>query len=125
MLDVDDQGAVYAGVCNFFQPNVGDGDRVPGVSKSEDYGVTWSEFQPMPVSTLNDYYITWGGTQGFIALAYDQNPMVVLGPDEYSIFTRVAILSGQNLIAAHIIEANYSGGLWSINKVADWTTLLQ
>ncbi|ROL57904.1 T9SS C-terminal target domain-containing protein [Bacteroidetes/Chlorobi group bacterium Naka2016] len=121
MLDVDDQGAVYAGVCNFFQPNVGDEDRVPGVSKSEDYGVTWSEFQPMPVSTLNDYYITWGGTQGFIAFAYDPNPMVVLGPDEYSIFTRVAIVSGQNIVAAHIIEANYSGGLWSINKVADWT----
>ncbi|MCX7908428.1 MAG: T9SS type A sorting domain-containing protein [Ignavibacteria bacterium] len=123
MLDVDNQGSVYAAVCNYFQPNVGDRDRVPGVSKSTDYGVTWSEFQPMPVSILNDYFATWGGTDGYIALPYDPNAFVVVGPDEYSIFTRVAIFSGNNLVAAHIVEAQYSGGLWTINKVADWSAL--
>ncbi len=123
MLDVDNQGTVYAAVCNFFQPNVGDQDRVPGVSKSEDYGVTWTDFQPMPVSTLNDYAATWGGTNTFIAAPYDPNPFVVMGPDEYSIFTRVGIINDNNLIAAHIVEVNYSGGLWSVNKVADWSGL--
>lgn len=123
MLDVDNKGNVYAGVFNYFQPNVGDRERVPGVSKSSDYGVTWEEFQPMPISILNDYFVTWGGTDGYIALPYDPNAFVVLGQDEYSLFSRAAVFSGNNLIAIHIIEAQYSGGLWSINKVADWSGL--
>lgn len=123
MLDVDNKGNVYAGVFNYFQPNVGDRERVPGVSKSSDYGVTWEEFQPMPISILDDYFATWGGTDGYIALPYDPNAFVVLGQDEYSLFSRAAVFSGNNLIAIHIIEAQYSGGLWSINKVADWSGL--
>lgn len=123
MLDVDNKGNVYAGVFNYFQPNVGDRERVPGVSKSSDYGVTWEEFQPMPISILNDYFVTWGGTDGYIALPYEPNAFVVLGQDEYSLFSRAAVFSGNNLIAIHIIEAQYSGGLWSINKVADWSGL--
>ncbi len=123
LLDVDNKGNVYAGVFNFFQPNVGDRDRVPGVSKSTDYGVTWGEFQPMPVSVLTDYYATWGGDNGFIVLPYEPNAFVVTGEDEYSLFTRVAIFNGNNLVAAHIIEGNYSGGLWTISKVADWSAL--
>lgn len=123
MLDVDNSGNVYAAVCNYFQPNVGDHDRVPGVSKSTDYGMSWSEFQPMPLSVLNDYFAVWGGTQGFLASPYEPNAFVVTGPDQYSVFTRVAIFNGNNLIAAHIIEAMYGGGLWSINKVADWSAL--
>ncbi len=123
ILGVDGKGNLYSGVFNFFQPNVGDIDRVPGVSKSSDYGVTWSEFQPMPLSVLNDYFATWGGSGGFIALPYDPNAFVVTGENEYSLFSRVVILNDNNIIAAHIIETQYSGGLWTINKVADWSTL--
>lgn len=123
MLDVDNKGNVYAGVFNYFQPNVGDNERVPGVSKSADYGVTWGDFEPMPVTLLNDYYVTWGGDNGFIVLPYEPNAFVVTGEDEYSLFTRLAIFNGNNIVAAHIIEANYSGGLWTISKVADWSAL--
>jgi len=125
LIDVDNQGNVYAAVCNFFQPNVTSGfDRVPGVSKSTDYGLTWSEFMPAPSSVFTDYVGTWGGTAdpqiGAIVYAYDPNAFVVLGPDQYSFFTRAFIVENNRIIGLHIIEANYSGGLWTVNKVADF-----
>ncbi len=124
LLDVDNQGTVYAAVCNFFQPNVTKGsDRVPGISKSTDYGQTWSEFQPAPSSVFIDYVSTWGGTandQMALILPYQPDAFVVLGPDEYSFFTRVIIPDNSgNLHELHIVEANYSGGLWTVNKVAN------
>jgi len=125
LIDVDNNGAVYAAVCNFFQPNVNNAtDRVPGVSKSTDYGVTWSEFMPAPSSVFTDYASTWGGTvnpqYGVIVYPYDPNAFVVLGPDQYSFFTRAFIINDNKIVGLHIIEANYSGGLWTVTKVADF-----
>lgn len=124
LLDVDNQGTGYAAVCNFFQPNVTKGpDRVPGISKSTDYGQTWSEFQPAPSSVFTDYVLTWGGTvddQTAVIYPYQPDAFVVLGPDQYSFFTRVMILDNSGILRElQIVEANYSGGLWTVNKVAN------
>ncbi|MCX7880115.1 MAG: T9SS type A sorting domain-containing protein [Ignavibacteria bacterium] len=127
-IEADDAGNVYAAVLNFFQPNVNRGvDRVPGISKSTDYGMTWNDFQPAPVFAFNDYAFSWGGevneNSGHFPFPYHPNSFIVFGPDNYSFFTRFWILSGNQIRALHLIEANYSGGLWTVTKVADWIGL--
>lgn len=126
LIDVDNEGAVYSAVLNYFKPNDQDANsRVPGVSKSTDYGQTWSEFEPMPVSAFVDYAQSYGGiAPSNIALVsgpYYTNAFVVTGPDQYSFFTRFLIWETENQIAgAHIVECFYQNGLWTVRKVSDF-----
>lgn len=125
LIDVDNNGTVYAAVANYFLPNVDANARVPGISKSTDYGQTWSEFEPMPLSVLADYVQSYGGvaTQEYalISAPYHPNAFIVTGPDEYSFFTRVLIWQDQNhILGAHIVEMQKQYGMWSVRKIADF-----
>ncbi len=128
LIDVDNNGAVYVAVSNFFFPNEDANERVPGVSKSTDYGQSWSEFEPMPVSVLSDYVQSYGGIidvggqkVGLIWAPYHPNAFVVTGPDEYSFFTRVVIWQSQDsILAFHIVEMQKQYGIWTVRKVADF-----
>lgn len=126
LIDVDNEGAVYAAVLNFFVPNDQDANaRVPGVSKSTDYGQTWGEFDPMPVSAFVDYAQSYGGIApsnlALVSGPYFPNAFVVTGPDQYSFFNRFLLWEDENHIsAAHIVECFYQSGLWTVRKVSDF-----
>ncbi|MGQ9820118.1 MAG: T9SS type A sorting domain-containing protein [Candidatus Kapaibacteriales bacterium] len=126
LIDVDNQGAAYAAVLNYFKPNDEDANaRVPGVSKSTDYGQTWDEFQPMPVSVFVDYAQSYGGIAPsnlpLISGPYYSNAFVAIGPDQFSFFTRFLVWEDENHIAgAHIVECFYQNGLWTVRKVSDF-----
>lgn len=126
LLDVDNNGTVYAAVLNYFKPNDQDANaRVPGISKSTDYGQTWSEFEPMPVSAFVDYAQSYGGIApsnlALISGPYYANAFVVTGVNQYSFFTRFLVWQDENTIsAAHIVECFYQDGLWTVRKVSDF-----
>lgn len=126
LIDVDNEGTVYSAVLNYFKPNDEDANaRVPGVSKSTDYGQTWSEFEPMPVSAFVDYAQSYGGIApsnlALVSGPYYTNAFVVTGLDQYSFFTRFLVWQDENHIAeAHIVECFYQNGLWTVRKVSDF-----
>lgn len=131
LIDVDNEGTVYSAVLNYFKPNDQDANsRVPGVSKSTDYGQTWSEFEPMPVSVFVDYAQSYGGIApsnlALISGPYYPNAFVVTGPDQYSLFTRFLVWQDENQIAgAHIVECFYQNGLWTVRRVSDFFGYIQ
>lgn len=129
-IDNDSEGNLYSGVYNRFV-NAPD-NRVPGVSKSTDKGATWSEFNTMPVSIFDDYWVSLGfpansayTAGGYGIMPYRIDGFVVYGNDNYSYFFRVAkfVEGTQNEIElCHLVEANYNGTNWRIRKVADLET---
>jgi len=129
-LSNDADGNLYAAAYNRF---VNDPDnRVPSVSKSTDQGKTWSEFNTMPSKFLSDYVtITLGlpaeasfSSGGFSP--YTVEGFTAISDNNYSFFFKLAMSSmgGNNpLDNYHLVEANFSNGVWKMNKVADlsWT----
>ena len=126
-IDTDPLGNVYA-AC--FNTPVASGQtfsaRVPMVSKSTNYGATWSEFVICPEDKMKEFAIT----NGFAELAtsrvspYQKNSFVVYGNDKYSFFFRGELLSepttGQFQVEkAAIFEAKYDAGNWTISQVAE------
>jgi hypothetical protein len=119
-IDVDNAGGTYVAVKNMF---VDDQDnRIPAVSKSEDGGTTWSEFDRMPVTLMRNYYTVFGGDadHSFI-IPYSSDGFVVWGVDSWSFIFRVVISKGSDQYEFHIVEAFKKGGAWGIRKIADWS----
>ncbi|HPO62439.1 MAG TPA: T9SS type A sorting domain-containing protein [Candidatus Kapabacteria bacterium] len=120
-LDVDNDGILYAAVCNLF---VSDPDnRTLGISRSTDNGTTWLDFEQLPVSLLNNYYAnqTEAGAVG-ILIAYEEDGFTVTGEDAFSYVCKARILNSSRdaIIAQHIIEIYKKSGAWGVRKVADY-----
>lgn len=127
-IDTDPLGNVYSACLNLPVASQ-DGSfstRVPMVSKSTDYGATWSNFVICPEDKFKEFAVV----NGFVELAtsrvspYQKNAFVVYGDDKYSFFLRVEYLSeptaGQFQVEkAGIVEARYDAGNWTIHAVAD------
>lgn len=126
-IDTDPLGNVYA-AC--FNTPVASGQtfsaRVPMVSKSTNYGATWSDFIICPEDKMKEFAVT----NGFAELAtsrvspYQKNSFVVYGNDRYSFFFRGELLSepttGQFQVEkTAIFEAKYDAGNWTISQVAE------
>jgi hypothetical protein len=123
-IDVDNEGAAYVGVRNMFADDPD--NRVPAVSKSTDGGETWSEFDRMPITLLENYYTVYGGDPTKSAMIpYKSEGFVVWGPDSWSFLFRVFIYKAENDFEFHIVEAFKANGAWGIRKVADWSGLIQ
>jgi hypothetical protein len=122
-IDADYEGGVYAAVNNIFVDDTN--HRVPGFSKSLDYGQTWSEFTAMPWSTIEGYINTTTGdpTMSFF-YAYTADGFVVTGKDKFSFVTRLALVNIDNgqrvLVGLEIVEITYNSGVWGMRKVADY-----
>lgn len=125
-LSNDANGNLYAAAYNRF---VNDPDnRVPAVSKSTDQGRTWSEFNTMPSKILEDYIFITLGLPAEAAFSrggfspYTIEGFTAISNDNYSFFFKLAVssLGGTNPIDNyHLVEANFSNGVWRMNKVAD------
>ena len=128
-VDTDLLGNVYAACFNLPVAS-GDGSfssRVPMISKSSNYGATWSDFVICPEDKIKEYAVV----NGYAELAtsrvspYQKNAFVVYGNDKYSFFFRGELLSesstpGELMVEkASIFEAKYDAGTWTINLVAD------
>jgi hypothetical protein len=118
--DVDNQGGVYVGVKNMFADDIN--SRVPSVSKSVDGGLTWSAFDRMPKSLIENYIDVYGGdAQRSGMVPYNSDGFVVWGPDNFSFLFRMAIGTSSNQYEFHIVEASKRNGAWGIRKVGDYS----
>ncbi len=123
-IDVDEEGVLYAAVDNAFIENnpLGTNNfiRNPGVSKSNDVGDTWSDFNQFPYTLFTTYATDNGSVNSMPLDPYTMNAFVVTGVDEYSFFFSLGLTNDQNRIdKAHIVECYYKDGTWGIRKIAD------
>ncbi len=127
LLGGDANGTIYAAFNNFSADN--SSARQVFVSQSTDQGRTWSSLNAMPANLLDAFAVANGGDIGFqpSLTPYDGGDFLVLGPDEYSFFFRVAtgIRSTtdpnaiDSLVAFHVVEAAYKNGTWTLNEVGE------
>lgn len=125
LLDVDADGRIYAAFNNLMP--VGEA-RTVVVATSEDQGSTWSPLNIMPTGLISaletslglDVIIQPGLTP------YQGSAFIVTSPNEYSYFFRVAAgpftpgdTTRFNITNHIILEARYSGGVWSLDTVAN------
>jgi hypothetical protein len=133
-IDVDEDGNLYNVVFNMWADD--DEFRTIGISKSTDQGVTWTDFERMPLSVWKDYrqlnganitefsapnsgHWAWYSSDNFpgSSAAYQGFGFKVTGIDEFSVLMRQLIIRADTDYDAHLIEVKYSGGNWSINTV--------
>ena len=122
-LGNDADGNIYMAVNNIFKSQIE--ARTPGVSKSTDKGKTWSEFNIMPMSLLNDYAVENGFDNINIGanISYNIDAFKVIGEDSYSYIYRVNLFNTQGqLTNVHLVESLYKNNLWTINFIADLNT---
>lgn len=126
----DAAGTIYAA---FNNPTAAEPTRSVQVMKSTDQGETWGAENVMPVSLLDQFAAAHGGDIAFQPglTPYPGGDFLVFGPDEYSVYYRLATgirsTTDPNLIDTiltfHIVEANYKAGTWTLNPVAELATL--
>ena len=120
-LGADDAGNLYMAINHLFNSQIE--DRAPGVSKSTDQGVTWSEFNIMSADVLRDYAADNGFPDINVGsnISYDIDGFKVLAEDVYSYVYRVNLFNAEGTLAnVHVVEAMYDeSGTWSLNFIAD------
>lgn len=124
-MDFDENGVAYAGVFNLMAENPD--KRIPAVSKSTDFGKTWTEFEAMPVTVMDEFYQSQGGiytssTGNALSwnpgsMAYGTMGFAVTGEDEYSFVFRFYVFTSDTTAEPMICEAYKKDGVWGINKV--------
>jgi len=114
-----DANNVYVAVNNIFADD--EENRVPAVSKSSDGGATWSAFNRMPVSLLEDYRTATSFELIGSYQVYNQMfGFVAWGTNNYSYFFPVFLASQDTIREIHLLEAKCMGGTnWSLVKVAE------
>ncbi|MCO5250037.1 MAG: T9SS type A sorting domain-containing protein [Candidatus Kapabacteria bacterium] len=122
-LDVDAQGNVYAAVNNHFKPNTDDPARVVGVSKSADNGKSFSEFNKMSLSIIEDFVSFKGGSTAIGSAQpglypYASNGFRVTAEDEYSFIYRIFSWASTESGAAFIVEAFRKDGQWGMREIS-------
>lgn len=124
-LDVDALGNVYAAVNNYFKPNLEPRDRVVGVAKSVDNGKTFSAFNTMSTSII-DNFVTLKGGDPTIGVAtpgsypYSSDGFRVISEDQYSYIYRIYSFYGSETGQWNtlLVEAFRKDGQWGMREIA-------
>lgn len=126
-IDFDPEGNAYCAVFNMSADNID--KRVPAISISDNDGRTWSEFEFMPVSVLQDFYVANGGilvnSEGNAVtwspglMAYGTYGFAVTDVNEYSYVFRFVVYTSDTTSIPMIVEASKKDDVWSVRKVAD------
>ncbi len=118
-IAVDDNNNVYAAVNNMFADD--EDNRVPAVSMSSDDGATWSAFNRMPASLLEDYRSATGYEVIGAYQVYNQMyGFVAWGNNSYSYVYPVFLASQDTIREIHLLEAKCINGTnWSLVKIAE------
>jgi len=115
-VDVDEEGTLYACVANMFI-DLPEKRRV-GFSISTDDGETWSDFEKMPISVLNNYFTSQGANpENSFIYPYESNGFVVYGKNKFSYFTRLYLSLNEDESLFQIVEIKYDNGNWSVSKI--------
>ncbi len=128
-IDVDPVGNVYVAVNNYFLPYNDDGrDRVIGVAKSTDNGKTYSQFNKMSRSIIDNFVEFKGGnpTLGFPLpeqYPYGTSGFRVYGEDEYSYVYRIFSYYGseEGQLETYIVEAFHKDGQWGMRDISTFS----
>jgi len=121
-IELDASGNIYAAVNNIFRDD--EENRVIAVSKSTDGGATWSDFNRMPTSLLTQYIESTIFTNVFPYEPHStMNAFLVLGEDSYCYYYPM-VIANEDSAEIHLVEAKYSGGIWSLTKVTDLNGLI-
>ncbi|ROL62124.1 T9SS C-terminal target domain-containing protein [Bacteroidetes/Chlorobi group bacterium ChocPot_Mid] len=112
-------GNVYVAVNNIFADD--ENNRVPAVSSSTDQGATWSAFNRMPVSLLEDYKTSTGYELIGAYLPYNQmNGFVAWGDNNFSYVFPVFLASQDTIREIHLVEAKCINNTnWSLVKISE------
>ncbi len=118
-VDADPDGVCYAAINSIFTSD--ENSRVISFSTSTDLGGTWSDFNKMPSTVMDQYASDRGFAQVVAIQPYQQDAFIVTGSNRFSYFFRAALYdANQTLGALDIVEAEYNNGTWSMRKVADF-----
>lgn len=132
LISGDVDGGLYA-CFNNIPSDDPDNRRTVQVSKSNDNGKTWGDFNTLPADLLDEYVKTRGGDLGFQPglSPYDGGAFIATGKDSYSYFFRYLYgIASQSqagsldsILGYNIVEAAYKNGTWSVNEVANLNSL--
>lgn len=122
-FDSDDNGNLYSAFAGRIANEFGDLFQ-PAVSKSTDMGDTWSEPNVFPMSLVFSYmFQEYGVPQTDVSVGTPQG-FCTYGEDQYSFVVTVRdtnpSLSELNR-TTELVELNYDGSNWSVNRIADET----
>jgi len=118
-IAVDPDGNLYALVNNVYVDEPEFTQRRWGVSKSVDEGNTWTDFDRVPESTLNDYMALHNFDQRG-SYPYQMDALYAYGEDEYSIFTRISLGNSVDQTSSlHLVEIYHKDNTWSIKKITE------
>jgi len=121
-IAVDKDDNIYVAVNNIFA--VDEDNRVVAVSKSTDGGASWSDFNRMPATLLQNYAATYQFETAIPYQVYNQMYGFVVYGNSYSYFYPLALVSQDTIREIHLVEAKFNGSVWSMNKVADINSFL-
>ncbi len=123
-IDVDADGNVY--VANFTFFTSAPEQRVVGFTKSTNYGQHWSDWETMPYSLIEDFVVNEGSVTninyfGSVDILYSGDAFIVNDVDDVSYFVKILTSTdGQRYTGAHLAEARFKNGIWTLKKVTDF-----
>lgn len=118
----DENNIFYAGGLCLFADQATRGPR-PGISTSSDAGATWSDFNKLPVEVIQSYLNA--NAPGVIEDSSFINyigDFCVSSSDHCHFFINLFETNAskpETETFAHLVEATYSGGQWTLRKIAD------
>lgn len=119
-LEKRDGDKWYMAACGIFKAGEVQGRSEPGVSTSEDDGITWSEFNLFPYSLIKQYATSIGCDPDSSVLYYYDWAFNTYKKDSYSF---MGFLLGNDIekkpLKYQIVELNYENNTWSVRKIAD------
>jgi len=93
---------------------------LPGVSTSEDEGITWTDFNIFPYSLVREYAAANGLNPDSASLHNFSWSFNTYDKDSYSFMGFFINVNSQtNVNKYEIIELNYENKVWSVRKIAD------
>jgi|GEM_PF-1771032 len=118
-IAVDNSNNVYVAVNNIFADD--ENNRIPAVSISNNSGDSWSPFNRMPASLLEEYRaVTAYEIIGPYDVYNQKNGFVAWGNNSFSYFFPVFLASQDTIREIHIVEARcMNNSTWSLWNVAE------
>ncbi len=122
-FDRDANGTFYAAIYSRF-PDQEITHRMqpyPAVSQSTDGGTTWTSWDILPVSVLEQYAISQGANPDSTLLPYNQaQDFVVTGNGNFSFVTNLFEVNADvDETVQQLVEVYKNDGQWGMRKIAD------